>query len=434
MPSVYGRSIAASFCVLLMGASAHAQFAAPQDSVISHRSDRTLSLKEALEATLANHPKIKAFGYRLEAQRARIESAGQRPALETSIDIENAVGTGDFEASDAAEITLGVSSLLERGNKRAARITEAQRAIELLSVEQQLQALDVLAETSRRFIDVAGAQRALELAQERTQQNQRTLEFVASRVEAARSPRTEKLSAEIELRAAQLALENARRELEAAQFALASQWSASDERPRVDAALDLLAPLPPFDVLARQIEDIPDLQRYAAEERVLEAQVRLAQTQGVADWRWMAGVRRLEEFDEQALVVGLSIPLGTRRRNAPAMREAQNMLAQAPHQLEAARLELLNALYSHWQAMRQAQQVHDSIATEQLPLAREALELTERGYRIGRFPYRELSAAQQQVLALQAQALAAASRYHSTRIEVERLTGARLSMIQEGAR
>lgn len=434
MPSVYCRAIAASLCVLLTGASSHAQLAVPENSESSHTSDRTVFLKQALDATLASHPQLKAFGYQLEAQRARVELAEQRPPLETSLDIENIVGTGDFEASDAAEITLGVSSLFERSGKRTARVTEAERSIELLTVEQQVQALDVLAETSRRFISVAGAQLALELAQQRVKQNQSTLEFVIPRVEAARSPPTERLSAEIELRAAQLALENARSELDANQFALASQWGAPAERPRVDARLDAIAQTPSFELLAQQVETIPDLQRYAAEERVREAQLRLARTQGAADWRWTAGVRRLEEFNEQALVLGVSVPLGTRTRSAPAIKEAHNTLAQVPHQRDERRLELLNTLYSHWHAMRQAEHVYRSITTEQLPLAREALELTERGYRIGRFPYRDLSVAQQQVLSLQAQALDAAMRYHATRIEVERLTGAQLSMIQESAR
>ncbi len=430
MPPVYCRALAASFCALLASASSHAQLNALDDP---NPENATLTLREALDATLASHPQLQAFGYRLEAQRARVLIAEQRPTLEATLDVENFAGTGDLEASHAAEITLGVSSLFERRGKRTARVSEAQSSIELLTFEQQVQALDVLAETSRRFIAVAGAQRALGLAQERAEQNQRTLDLVVPRVEAARSPPTEKLSAEIDLKAAQVALENARSDLDAAQFALVSQWNAPHERPRVNALLDSIAEPRAFERLAHQAEEIPDLQRYAAEERVREAQLRLARTQGVADWRWSAGIRRIEEFNEQALVVGLSVPLGTRSRSAPAITEAQSTLAQVAYQRDERRLELLSTLYSHWQAMRQAQRVHRGIVNEQLPLAREALALTERGYRIGRFPYRDLSAAQHQVLALQAQALDAAMRYHVTRIEVERLTGAQLSIVQERA-
>ncbi len=433
MPSVYGRAVAASFYILLVSASADAQLAAGENRTSSHPNDRTLSLKDALDATFANHPHLKAFDYQLEAQRARVELAKQRPALEMTLDIENFAGSGDLEASDAAEITLGVSSLFERGNKRTARVIEAQRSIELLTVEQQVRALDVLAETSRRFIAVAGAQRAVELAEERAQQSARTLELVIPRVEAARSPPTERFSADMDLRAAQLALENARSDLDAAQFALASQWNASHERPRVDALPEAIAEPTSFELLAQQVEQMPDLQRYATEERVREAQLRLARTQGAADWRWSAGVRRLEELNEQALVVGFSVPLGALTRSAPVIREAQSTLAQVSYHRDERRLELLSALYSHWHALRQAERVHRSIFAEQLPLAREALALTERGYRIGRFPYRDLSAAQQRVLTLEEQALDAAMRYHSTRIEVERLTGAQLSIAQERA-
>ena len=72
-----------------------------------------------------------------------------------------------------------------------------------------------------------------------------------------------------------------------------------------------------------------------------------------------------------------------------------------------------------------------AIGAEDLPRALEALEITERGYRIGRFPYRELALAQAQLIDLELQRLDAAAQYHLTQLEIDRLTGAEISQLPE---
>jgi cobalt-zinc-cadmium efflux system outer membrane protein len=66
-----------------------------------------------------------------------------------------------------------------------------------------------------------------------------------------------------------------------------------------------------------------------------------------------------------------------------------------------------------------------------LPRANESLALTDRGYRIGRFPYRELALAKNLIVDLELRRLDAAARFHRARIEIERLTGAQLTLIAE---
>lgn len=397
------------------------------------RAGEPVSLQQAFVATLDRHPALQAATYRLAAQSARADLAARRPALEGTLDIENVLGSGALEGADEAEITLGISGLIERGGKRDARIQRAQSATALLTLDERLQALDLLAETARRFVALAVAQQAVEQAQARVEQSRRTLALIVPRVEAARSPPTERLNAEIDASAAETALATANSELATARYALALQWNDPAARPTVIADLQALPATESFESLAQRLERVPDFHRFAAEERVHEAQLRLAQSEGVADWRWNAGVRRLQGFDEQALVLGIAVPFGAARRSEPLRREAQHLAAETPLRRQTRQLELLQTLHAQWQALQQARQLHEAIANRQLALAHEALDLTERGYHIGRFGYRELAAAQQQVLTLDAQALDATARYHLTRIEIERLTGAQLHLLEERA-
>ena len=228
-----------------------------------------------------------------------------------------------------------------------------------------------------------------------------------------------------------LARTAAQRELLAAQVSLSALWGDTQGRPAV--ALELIRTPQPaeFEVLEGRLATIPDLARYATEAALRDAETRLARAQGVADWRWSLGARRLEQTKDQALVLGWSIPLNGARRAAPAIRESLANRAIVEQQAEAARIALRPILFEQWQLLQTLRERVTAIGTEDLPRAREALEITERGYRIGRFPYRELALAQAHLIDLELQRLDAAAQYHLTHLEIDRLTGAEISQLPE---
>ena len=77
-------------------------------------------------------------------------------------------------------------------------------------------------------------------------------------------------------------------------------------------------------------------------------------------------------------------------------------------------------------AFAQMEQSRSQVAIlrgEILPEARETLELIQKGYALGRFSYLELVQARQQVLAVENDAVLAATDFHQTLITLEALTG-----------
>jgi cobalt-zinc-cadmium efflux system outer membrane protein len=292
-------------------------------------------------------------------------------------------------------------------------------------------ALDRMAETGRRFVALAVVQQRVAVARAALEQANTTLALIRPRVAAARSPRTELLNAEIERSRTETELGAALREQVSLQAALAAQWGAPQERPTVTMALlDVPAPAQ-SDELAAALLATPDLERYASEGRLAESRIELARAQAAPDWRWELGVRRLEETDDTALVAGFSIPLGQARRAEPGLREQRAEFARVEATAVARRIELEQLLIMEVERLHALRERVQAISREQLPRAREARELTERGYRIGRFPYRELALSSEQVLGLELARIEAASQYHLTRIEVERLTGAQLDLLKE---
>jgi cobalt-zinc-cadmium efflux system outer membrane protein len=385
----------------------------------------------AARRTLASHPDTQRFAAELEAARARSAAAGQRAAFEGSAELENFAGTGEARGVDVAELTLSLGSTIERGDKRSARVAAADLGLELLTLDQRVAMLDRLAETGRRFVALATVQARVAVARAALAEADTTLALIRPRVAAARSPRTELLNAEIGRSRAATELEAALREEAAAQAALAAQWGAPQERPAAAVALlDVPAPAS-FETLSAALLATPDLERYASESRLAEARIELARAQAVPDWRWQVGVRRLQESRDQALVAGLAVPFGQARRAEPEVRERRAELAQVQAGAAARRIELERLLIAETERLNALRRRVLAISDEQLPRAREARALTERGYRIGRFPYRELALASEQVIALELARLEAASQYHLTRIEIERLTGAHLEFLEK---
>src|SRR5689334_7512413 len=88
-----------------------------------------LSLRDAVTATLAQNPQLSSFQFRRQALEGELQTAALRPALRVGATVENAAGTGDYSGTKSAEVTLALSSIIELGDKREARmgvVTERQ--------------------------------------------------------------------------------------------------------------------------------------------------------------------------------------------------------------------------------------------------------------------------------------------------------------------
>ena len=60
--------------------------------------------------------------------------------------------------------------------------------------------------------------------------------------------------------------------------------------------------------LLAELASNPDIEIFAAESRLLEAELRLAQTRQEGDIQWSAGIRHLKEFDDTGFAFGVTIP------------------------------------------------------------------------------------------------------------------------------
>lgn len=390
----------------------------------SAQQSSSLTLEDAFRLAVKTHPELARFQYRRAVLDAELDEARLRPQLTADAEIENAAGTGAASGLDQAELTLSLSSVLEGGRKRAARMAVAQTSVDALALTAEARRLDILADVARRYLDVVAAQELTRIAAEATRQRERTIEATAQRVRAGASPESVRLTAIAAAARARLDQERARAELAAAKQRLAS--AIGERAPGFEAVRgDLASPLvvPTFAALAALLDRSPDLARFADEKRLREARLQLAQAGRTPAWSWHVGVRRLEETQDWAAVAGVSVPLGTRSRAAPALRAAQAELAELELERGAEQLSLYATLADAHARLSSAAAEASMAEKDLLPALEQAEAAAERAYRAGALSYLEWAQVQAEHSDARRERVSAVLEAHKALIEIQRLTG-----------
>lgn len=397
----------------------------------SHGGTGALTLSQAVAEALARSPDLALAAPVLRAATARLEQAGLRPAPQLLLELEDFAGSGAFKGTESAQTTLALSQILELGDRRGRRVDAARAGLELLTVEQQARALDVLAEVSRRFIHVAADQDHLRLTQQGTELAQQTVAAVTARVKAAKSPEAELHRARITLARAEVEREHAEHELLSSRRALAAMWGDTQlAAASVSADLYALPAAGDFDALLLRLQNNPDFTRFASQARLRDAEIRLARSRRLGDIQISAGVRRLEARDNQAFIAGISVPLFSGRQAAAAITEAEALRNKTDAEERAARIKAQAQLFELHQELRHAITEATVLRDRVLPEMDEALRETKYAYERGRYSYLEWVEAQREFIAVRRSLIEAAASAHNYRTEIERLTGEPLATTQ----
>ncbi|MAZ86173.1 MAG: RND transporter [Cellvibrionaceae bacterium] len=393
--------------------------------------ENTITLQTAIQRTLVKNPSLKVFDFRQQALKGELATAELRPAYELDFGAENFAGSGDFNGFDQAELTISLSSALELGGKRDARVEVVNRGFSRFEAQRQADALDLSGEVTRRFIDVLAAQQRVALAEKADQLAKDALVAVKTRAKAGASPDAEVKRAEAAAAQAHLTVSAEKKQLSYLNVALGTLWG--ETRPdfnRAEGDLYRFSKDVAFETLYERVELNPAIQVFAAEERLKETELRLAKTQSRSDVNWSVGLRRFQETDDTAVVAGFSVPLFSGRRNSGAIRSATAARDVISVQREAALLAMRAQLYRAYSNRQQAIHTVDDLRKNIVPALEQALEGTQQAYERGRYSYVDYVSARQELLSARRtliDAAAAALRYGA---DIEQLTAEPLTVEQ----
>ena len=389
---------------------------------------QALSLEQAIKETLKHNPALHQFGFRETFLKAQKQTEALRPAYEVSAEVENVAGTGDTRGFSAAETTIALSSVIELGGKRQARVSLADSRLEHLRWQQQATTLDVLGELTKAFIEGLTIQANRELARESLSLSQSLLKTVKNRSSRGATPQAEVKRAKAALVRAELQLAASESQFERQKVVLAQFWGVAT--PSFDQLVGSLfdyRKAESFEQLFARVLSSPSLQVFVTETRVQEANVTLAKAKNRFDLNWQIGVRRLEESSDTAIVAGFSVPLFSGQRNLGELRAARAMRDSAESSEKVALLRLRGELFQAFSLRAQSIEAADKTLKTAIPALEEALELTQQAYLNGRYRYQDLVAAQQELLTAKKALIESASTALISQAVIEELTGQALN-------
>ena len=356
----------------------------------------SLTLEEALvlagvtPGADPNAQNPRAIGPRaeVEASEALVTQAGLRPNPEVSLEVENIGGTGAFSGLRATETTLSAGLPIELGGKRTARLEAARADLAVFRLREHIAVADIALAVRQRYVGAVAAQARVGLAQSVVDRNRELARIAKELVDAGREPPLHSLRAQSELAEAEAELKAAQAEALSTRFALGAMWSQAPSAPLTDTFPALR---PPYELLV----DYDGLEpRLAASERVAaEAAIGRERSLGIPDPTVSAGVRRFEESNDQAFVVGVSIPLPLRNRNQGNIAAAQAQARAAAAREAVATLDYRQAVAEARADYLAAEAKADTLEQGSLPHAEEALRLADIGYRNGKFALLEVLSA-----------------------------------------
>jgi cobalt-zinc-cadmium efflux system outer membrane protein len=382
-----------------------------------------LDLETAVTKALAGNPGLKAAGYQLQIQDARIGQAGIKPRPQLGIEVEDVFGSGTNDMLEGIEATASVTWILERG-VRASRVTAARARSSLIESDIAIQRLDVAAETARHYGESIALQARLVITEEGIELGEAAVSAIQRRVEAGSAPAAELARAQADLRRQELLREDIEHELLSANYRLAALWGVNEpDFSRVQGNLLDIPEVDSFTNFESRLDQNPDLERYLTAERVYEAQLRLEEANNRQPWRVSTGFRWQNRTSDHGFVAGLSIPLGPQDSNRGRVAEARARITQSKMEREAERLRLRTELFVLYQELAHSLHLTEAIEQDILPLYESALEQTQVAYEAGRYSYLDWSAAQVNLLNARNDLVEASHGILHNLIEIERLTG-----------
>jgi cobalt-zinc-cadmium efflux system outer membrane protein len=282
----------------------------------------------------------------------------------------------------------------------------------------------VLTRVAKAFIDVLTDQERVALRKEMVDLAGKVLQTVSARVKAGKVSPIEETRARVAFSANQIALQQARRQLEGSRRQLVTTWGA--KTPLFDQAkgrLDTLKPVPSIGKLKDLISQNPDIARWTTEMEQRNANLALARAKKIPDPTVSLGGKHYSELGENAFVFSISIPIPFFDRNQGGISKARERVSKAREERKAADVRVFWRLSEAYRSLSSAYSEALGLKNQVLPGASAAFKALRKGYRQGKFDYLSLLDAQRTLFEAKGQYIEALRVYQKGIAEVERLIG-----------
>jgi cobalt-zinc-cadmium efflux system outer membrane protein len=398
--------------------------AAAQQSQVPPNPAGTLTLRQALALAVVHNPELSAFAWEVRAAEARVLQAGVMPNPELEAHFENFAGDDSFSGTQSLESTISLAQTFPLGGDISRRRELAELEAQMAGWDYEAARLELLTEVTQRFVELIGAQRHVELAQESLLLAEQVRRTTKRRIAAGDAPPIDAARASVPAATARVALRKAERQHQAARRRLALTWSAQEATfDHAEGSLERVSLPPSPEQLVALVNRNPQVARWAVEISARRAQAELARAEAVPDVTARAGFKSDRGEDATGLVAGVSLPLTIFDRRQGDVRAAR-LGAVAAAERRRATEQRLDAMLSDAYA-RMAAGYDEAVAIRDtaLPPATEAFDLIQQAFGKGDMALIDVIDAERTLVELRSAYLDALTDYHLALSEIEGLIG-----------
>ena len=387
-----------------------------------------ITLRQVLSLVLLHNPELKSFSKEIRAMEAQYLQAGLFPNPEFSADAEDFGGENGKQEFDGVETTLRLSQLVPLGGKISKKKRVAALEKDLSVWDYESKKLDILTFTTKSFIEMLAAQESLLLAKELKMLALDVLDTVSARVKAGKDFSVEKTKAEVALSTSIIKLERSQRVLEIARKNLALLWGNSNpEFKEAKGDLFTTKSIPSLYKLQEKISQNPDIARWKQEIEMRRAVIKREDSKAIPDVTFTVGKRFYAEDNNDAFVMGFSLPLPVFNRNQGSRLEAKHRLSKAENDEETVKLQILSFLSQSYEGLRIAFMEVEILRDAVIPNAKKVFNNSTEWYRKGKFGYLQVLDAQRTLFEIRKQYIEALAAYHLGVNKVERLVAGKIN-------
>ncbi len=411
---------------------------AGDSSLLARYIDQTagMSADEAVTYALAHNGDLLATRKELEAAQALVKQAGFRPNPKLDIEGSRQVNGKDNNAMASASVPL------ELGGRRAARISVAERELELREHELRNRERLLAAEVRMKFGETLAQGLRLAFTEDLLANNQRGYNLIAARVTEGASAPLEQNMALVELNRLRSMRENVEGRVIVLVLELQTLIGMPPEQPlRLRGDFNsLIDPLVPVAVeTERALRERPDLLAARTRESLGAARIEQARAAGRLDAGVMAGYERMNSsfpvfgINDNGqlrpvqdvfhfLKFGISLELPVRNKNQGAIEAAVVETEAARQRREFAELTArreVAAAYAKYERAARAMEIFRHGVRDQ---AKANLDVVRQTYELGSKTLLDYIAEQRRFIELETDFIDAQLATYSARVEIERAT------------
>ena len=387
------------------------------------REKRELTLDDVLAIVDVLNPQLESERKNVDLATAALWDARLYPNPSLVAGIED-IRTGD--PLSKSKRTIGVQVPVVVGGRIGAATSAAAKQREVAAVNYVWRRREILGAAKLAFVTLLASKRRADLARETRDIARGLHDATQERYKVQAVPEMELLKAAVNLAKAESDLVFAEKDLAVARTTLlAAMGDAELPVEKFTGELTTKFTVPGIDVLRGEITTHPLVEAAVKMKEAAELERDAAKAERIPD---LAVEARIGDDDGSGalLEMGLQVPLPIFNRNQGKIAASEIRIRQAELALQAVRVELSRRLDEVHRTLVASQKRVTVYETEIVPKAQKALDLTNEGYKLGKFGYLDVLDAQRTLAEAKFSFVAAVVDLNASAVELEKLTGTRL--------